>query len=190
MGGTWGDWENIRNSVRKSGRPKHGLKGNVMTYLKVRVWDIMDTIEEFQDSISWAVLVNIALNLWVPQPAWKPMKNAVTSSFCKRALLHGAIQEIRQYQITNSSNLTSCSLVRRHQCFRESCCLPNKSDGLDTSLRIPGIWRRVVWYGSFRESYCLPHNSEGLNIVSRETVKSQKVRRHGWMAMRCRPYHT
>jgi hypothetical protein len=55
-------------------------------------WDGMDWIDLAQDRDQWKVLVNIIMNLQVPQNAGKFLNNCTTGCFSRRAQLHELVR--------------------------------------------------------------------------------------------------
>jgi hypothetical protein len=49
----------------------------------------MDWIELAQDRDGWQALVNVVMNLWVPQHAGNFLTSCKPVSFSRRTLLHG-----------------------------------------------------------------------------------------------------
>jgi hypothetical protein len=68
---------------RPLGRPRCRWVDNIKMDLSEIGWDGMDWIDLAQYRDQWRALVNMVMNLWVPQSAGKFL-----SSFSRRAQLH------------------------------------------------------------------------------------------------------
>jgi hypothetical protein len=52
-------------------------------------WGGMDWIDLAQDRDQWTALVNVVMNLWVPENVGKFLSSCGTGGFSRRAQLHG-----------------------------------------------------------------------------------------------------
>jgi hypothetical protein len=55
------------NRKRPCRRPRHGWEDNIRIDLREIGWEVVDWIHLVQDRDQWCVLMNMAVNLWVPK---------------------------------------------------------------------------------------------------------------------------
>jgi hypothetical protein len=73
---------------RLLGRPRHRRVDNIKMDLREIGWDGGDWIDLAQDRDQWRALVNVVMNLQVPQNAGKFLSGCTIGSFSRRAELH------------------------------------------------------------------------------------------------------
>jgi hypothetical protein len=73
---------------RPLGRPRHRWENNIKMDLQEEGCGGMDWIELAQDRDSWRALVNVVMNLWVPQNAGN-LTSCKPVSFSRRTLVQG-----------------------------------------------------------------------------------------------------
>jgi hypothetical protein len=66
---------------RLLGRPRCQWEGNIKMDLREIDWGSMDRIDLTEDSDRWRALLNMVLNLWVPQNVRKFLSNCATCGF-------------------------------------------------------------------------------------------------------------
>jgi hypothetical protein len=74
---------------RPIGRPRHRWEDDIKTDLREIGWGGMDWIHLAQNRDQWRALVNMKMNLQVPQHFWKFLNRLATGSFSKRTQLYG-----------------------------------------------------------------------------------------------------
>ena len=74
---------------RPLGRPRCRWEDNIKMDLQEVGCGGMDWIELAQDRGRWSALVNVTMNLWVPQNVGNFLASCKPVSFSKRTLLHG-----------------------------------------------------------------------------------------------------
>jgi hypothetical protein len=62
---------------------------NIKIDLREIGWGVMDWIDLAQDRDQWRALVNMVINLWVPQNVVKFLSSCRTDGFSRRAQLSG-----------------------------------------------------------------------------------------------------
>jgi hypothetical protein len=74
---------------RPLGRPRHRWENNIKMDLREIGWGGMDWIDLTPDRNQWRALVNMVMNLLVPQNVEKFLSGCTTGGFSRRARLHG-----------------------------------------------------------------------------------------------------
>jgi hypothetical protein len=70
------------------GRPRRRWVDNIQMDLREIGWDGMDSIDLAQNRDQWRALMNMVMNIWVPQNAEKFLSSCTIDSFSRRARLH------------------------------------------------------------------------------------------------------
>jgi hypothetical protein len=83
------------------GRPRHRWVDNIKMDLRETWWDVMDWIDLAQDRDQWRALVNMVMNLRVPQNSWKFLSGCTIGSFSRRA-------QLREWW--------KCKIPKQHSC--------------------------------------------------------------------------
>jgi hypothetical protein len=73
---------------RPLGRPRRRWVDSIKIGLRETGWDGMDWIDLAQDRDQWRALVNVVMNLRVPQNVGKFLSGCTIGSFSRRAQLH------------------------------------------------------------------------------------------------------
>jgi hypothetical protein len=76
------------NGKRPARRPSCRWEDITIDFREI-VWEDVDWIHLNQDGDQWQALVNMVMNLQVPQKAENFLNNCVTVSFSRGTLLHG-----------------------------------------------------------------------------------------------------
>ena len=79
----------IPEGKRPLERPRCRWEDNIKMALQKVGCGCMDWVELAQDRGRWHALVNVAMNLWVPQNVGNFLTSCKPISFSKRTLLHG-----------------------------------------------------------------------------------------------------
>jgi hypothetical protein len=74
--------------TRAFGRPRRRWKDNVKTNLREIGWGGMDWIDMDHDGNRWKALVNMVMNLWVPEDVGKFLNSCAAGSFSRKTRLH------------------------------------------------------------------------------------------------------
>jgi hypothetical protein len=72
---------------RPLGRPRHRWVYNIKMDLGAIGWGSMDWINLVQDMHQWRSLVNMVMNLWVPQSSGKSLSSCATGDLSSSAQL-------------------------------------------------------------------------------------------------------
>jgi hypothetical protein len=76
---------------RSLGIPRRKWEDNIKMYLREIGWGGMDCIELAPNRDQWKALVNMVMNLWVPQNGEKFLSSCATGGFSVRTQLHELI---------------------------------------------------------------------------------------------------
>jgi hypothetical protein len=109
--------------MRSLRRPRHRWVDNIKMDVRDIGWGGMYLIDLAQDGGQWRALVNMVMNLQVPQNVWIFLSSCTTGSFSRRTYLHIVICQYSNKYIWSARDPSDQNfLCISHPSIYTACC--------------------------------------------------------------------